>query len=349
MSTITFDGQEVPFDELNSYSPQSKSESIIRQFIIKWLSGKDSFILHTSGSTGKPKPISINRSQLEASAKATIKALSLQRNGTVLLCINPEFIGGRMIIVRAMMNDMKILYHETSGMPIEHLKKQVSLCSMVPLQLQNILNDKKHREKLNLIENLLIGGASLDQSYIPALQNFKTKIYATYGMTETVSHIGLKRLNGSHKDDCFQLIEGTNIRQDERGCLVVKGAVTDDKEIVTNDIVKLLGDRQFQWLGRADLVINSGGIKIHPEALEYKIHTILPKHCINKKIAIGSVPDSKLGHRVVIYIESENEIEEIKEILKSELDKYEIPKEFIYKNQFPLTSSGKLDRQRLNS
>jgi O-succinylbenzoic acid--CoA ligase len=304
-------------------------------FLKNWEASNAHIYQLSSGSTGKPKKFEIDKSVMRSSAHMTGEFFQFSKGQTALLCISPAFIGGKMMIVRSIEFDLNLYTTDVSSTPLKNLNKPINFAAMVPLQVSESI--KHHPEKLNLIENLIIGGAPVSKKLEASLQHVNCKAYSTYGMTETISHIALKRLN--NKNESFNAIGKTTFDTKE-GCLVIKAPDLNIEELVTNDIVELLSPTQFNWIGRSDFTINSGGIKIQPELVEHKLDILIPK----ASFIISSLPDEKLGQRVILIaaIEMKPLIDQHK--IKDLLDKYENPKEIYFVNELATTSSGKIDR-----
>ncbi|WP_339700945.1 AMP-binding protein [uncultured Roseivirga sp.] len=344
---LIWNGTESYFSKLPLSQESSHDQSYISsaKFINEWQSGKESFAQNTSGSTGKPKTISISRQQMIASAKRTAKALNINKGTSALLCINPEFIGGKMMLVRAMEFEWNLTLVPPSSNPEEHLKKNTpfSFAALVPLQLQSMLGTEKGRAQLNNIDTIIIGGAPIGPQLEAEMQSLSAKVFSTYGMTETVSHIALKSMNGIHRSDLFQILDGISVAIDERNCLRIKADVTLNEWVQTNDVVELRGS-EFKWLGRADFVINSGGVKIHLDQLESDIEKLL-----NTEVVLLKQNHDQLGETFVAVIvnRSNKTSSELKSILESSLAKYHKPNEVYLVDSLPRTSSGKVDRLAL--
>ncbi|CAN5229388.1 AMP-binding protein [soil metagenome] len=313
-------------------------------FCQSWVNGKQSFEFSTSGSTGVPKKIIFKREQLIASAKMTAKALQLNPGSTSLVCLDTDFIAGAMMLVRGMVVGMNMFVVPPSANPLENIEEHIDFAALVPYQVIDVL--ERDAKKLNTLGKVIIGGASLTQRTIESLQPLVTAFYATYGMTETITHIALQKLNGIDHQDYFQLLPGVEASLDERGCLVIQAPHLSDDLIITNDIVSLSTKDKFKWIGRYDRVINSGGIKISPEIIEKSIEVIFSTLKIHNRFFIGSTADTKLGHRVVLIIEGMvNEEEKIVTELKDALGKYHVPKKILYVANFIETATQKIDQK----
>ncbi len=313
-------------------------------FLRSWLSGQSEYILSTSGSTGKPKSIDISREQMMASANMTANALGLKQGDSALLCINSNFIGGKMMLVRAVTSGLQLSIIPPSSNPLDHLDRnaQFDFAAFVPIQVKELLKTETGRSLLNSIKKIIIGGGAVDESLVAALQEIQTAVYSTYGMTETVSHIALKKLNQSDKSEFFHLLPSVEVKLDERDCLCIKAPMTNNQWLTTNDIVQLNRDDSFKWLGRFDNVINSGGIKIQIEELEALIRAILP----DVPFMITSKADEDYGEAVALLFEGQEINDKQKKVIKDKLPKFHCPKIFKAVNQLPMTTAGKPDRSR---
>jgi o-succinylbenzoate---CoA ligase len=318
-------------------------------FCQRWLSGQQQFEIQTSGSTGTPKKIFISRQSMIASANATIQALGLQANQTSLVCLDTSYIAGIMMLVRSLEIGMNIIAMEPCANPFEGIEQEgkIDFTALVPYQVKAILQSPQ-KIFLNQLASVLIGGAPLDHSTKLALQSCQSLFFETYGMTETISHIALKQLNGAGRSNFFTTLPGVSIRQDERGCLCIVTSYLGH-EIVTNDIVEMVDVNKFIWLGRWDNVINTGGLKVFPETIESKIEGIFVQLNITNWFFITGLPDERWGQAVSLIVEgklSEYQEEELKQSLKSKLYKFEVPRSIICVPSLIRTDSGKINRMK---
>lgn len=313
-------------------------------FLLDWLNEKDHIIVQTSGSTGKPKKIKVFKQHMINSAKATGKFFKAEEGTTALLCLPANYIAGKMMLVRAMVLGWKIDLVPPKTIPLDTVYKQYDFCAMVPLQLDNSLN------RLHLIKKLIVGGGVVSENLKGLVQEVKTKIYETYGMTETVSHIAARRINPKKKDkkdaNFFKALPNIILNIDNRNCLVIKAPQLNEETIITNDVVELKTYKKFIWKGRYDNVINSGGIKLYPEEIETKLQLL-----IGHRFFITSIPDDALGEKLVLIIE--REYDKIEDITLQEsisnlknLKKYEIPKKIYFLPQFIETDNDKVQRAK---
>lgn len=340
----------IPEDFIKSTpKPLNDFEKSAFDFCHDWLNGKETFTLHTSGSTGVPKEISVTRAQLKASANLTIAALSLRRNQTALVCLDTRYIAGVMMLVRSLEAGMNMILVEPCSNSLEKVTSeiQIDFTALVPLQVETILHSSQ-REYLSQIKAVLVGGAALNKKIIHELQSLHCQCYATYGMTETLSHIALQKINGVDAKDYFTALPGIELQQDERDCLVIKAPHLHADPIITNDIVELIAPNQFRWVGRADNVINTGGVKVVPEKIEIVIQSLFDDFKITKRFFVAGINDEILGYAVALFIEGDNlsnEIEtKIKERLKQTLSRFELPRSVHYIKQFVMTATSKVNK-----
>lgn len=304
-------------------------EKEMGDFLLEWTNERAVVEVRTSGSTGAPKIVIIKKDAMVASAISTGNFFSLEPGDTCLHCLPTHFIAGKMMLVRAMILGLEVTTVEPLSRPIFDIDKTFDFCAMVPLQLENTIN------ATNNIKKLIVGGAAVPKSLVTAVQKLKTEVYETYGMTETITHIAAKRLNGKTKSKYFTTLPGVLLTQDERNCLVIKAPYLSSEPVITNDIVELISEHEFKWLGRADFVINVGGLKVHPEEIESKL-----RDHFQSRIIITSEHDSKLGEHVVMIVESEPF--EISKSVFEDLEKFEVPKSIYFISKFVEKTPGKI-------
>lgn len=325
---------------INQLSFHSEFEKKVRNFIEEWSSDGETVKVQTSGSTGVPKIFGIEKKKMMNSAVMTCNFLGLKEGDTALLCLPVEYISGKMMVVRSMERKLKLIVNDPSLRPVENLKQEVDFCAMTPLQVENSL------EKLYLIKNLIIGGAAVSESLKSKILQMNldpsNRIFETYGMSETLSHIALKQLM-PEPEDYFTVFENVFISLNERGCLSIFAPNVNAELLVTNDLVEIKNEKQFKFLGRIDNVINSGGAKIFPEALEALVKKEIP----NEAIFVG-LPDESLGQKLILIIEGNQSDEVIQKISEVPFDKnFHKPKEIIFINKIPRTPNGKVNRLEL--
>ena len=317
-------------------------------FIREWMNNVPLFSLQTSGSTGDPKKIVIRREQMISSASATEKALNLQAGTNALVCLDPQFIAGKMMLVRCFVSGMKIMAVTPSTRILDHVPDvPIELAAMVPYQIQELL-ESNHSNRFDNIRVVLAGGAALNEKTKALLSKQRTHVYATYGMTETISHIALQKVNGTDMKDYFRILPDISVNLDERDCLVIKAPYLDH-EVVTNDIAEIVGNDGFRWLGRWDNVINTGGIKVIPEKIEVAMAPILKELGINHEFFLCGLPDEKLGQRVCLVVKGNitpYQKSEIIELARKKIQIYAAPREVVCLEQFHYTPNNKIHRSK---
>jgi len=328
------------YTEIDALLTDSKSISNeVFLFLNDWFDAADFIKVETSGSTGKPKLIQLKKSAMIASAKATGTYFGLSKKTSALLCLSTNYIAGKMMLVRALVLGWHLDMVNSSAHPLDGIKNSYDFCAMVPMQVQNSL------AQLKQIKMLIIGGAPVSFNLTKALENLETSCFATYGMTETITHIAIKPLNLSAQkwrnnpiSNCFELLPNINISIDYRGCLVIDAPKICKELILTNDLVKLIDTTHFEWIGRFDCVINSGGVKISPELIEAKLAKYIP--C---RFFIAGLKNDYLTQKVVLVCEGETQ--DFSHIPFGEiLKKYEQPKEIIFVKKFIETATQKINR-----
>jgi O-succinylbenzoic acid--CoA ligase len=254
-----------------------------------------------------------------------------------------------MMLVRALVLGWHLDVVSSKLNPLENLDKTYDFSAMVPLQLEHSL------VKINQIKKIIVGGGVVSSQLQEKLQGIQSIVYATYGMTETVSHIALKQLNHwtpivglASLASFYQLLPHVRIYKDTRNCLVIDAPKVAEEIIFTNDIVEVISDKHFEWLGRFDNVINSGGVKLHPERIEEKLSNI-----IDQRFFVAGIPDAQLGEKLLLIIEcqSENRLKLQQFIAKKiqhldRLSKYEKPKEILFVSTFVTTETKKIQRNK---
>lgn len=332
------------FSELSSEKVPLFAQSA-QLFIKDWLEGKSAFVIKTSGSTGKPKSIEINRSQMIASAQNTITALSLESGTNALLAMSPDRIGGRMMLVRGIIGNWILTITEPSTSLEKILKSaQYDFTALVPLQIKRLIHSG-NKSLLAAIKCVLIGGGPINSTLEKELSSYSNRLYHTYGMTETISHIALRELS-PNPSPFFSVIGDNEVFIDTSGCLATRGTVTNNEWIHTNDLVELNG-KQFKWLGRTDLIINSGGIKLQIESIEEELRSLMPVE-LKANLCIWKVFDELLGEKVVCVSDNQKLIDYLisnEPQFKETFTKYAWPKRWQIIAQLVLTKSGKIDRK----
>lgn len=339
-----FSWEELKSTDETHFEQVEETNRFALTFCKLWLQGTSRFIFHTSGSTGKPKAIEVSREQMLWSAQNTIDALHLTSTEYILLCINPRTIGGAMMLVRAMMLGCRITVINSSSkilhqLPAEHT---YTFASFVPLQLATLIEENTDAllQKLNRFKHILIGGAPLSTALNQLLTACTASVWHTYGMTETISHIALRNV----KDNAYQTLPGTRIKIDERGCLCICNIATQNHWLTTNDMATMIDEKHFIILGRADEVVNSGGVKFHIRDIEIWLEQVEPQ----LKFFVTAVHDEKLGDKIVAVFEGNLPDEKIlknwEQAIQKNISAYAVPKAFLVAKEFVKTPGGKINK-----
>jgi O-succinylbenzoic acid--CoA ligase len=303
-------------------------EQAVGDFLLDWFDDKSYIDMYTSGTTGEPKTIRVEKNAMVQSALSTGDFFGLEPGDRVLHCLPTNYVAGKMMFVRSFILGLDMDFVAPSSNPLENNDKKYDFAAMVPLQAKNSI------KKLINIKKVIIGGVKVHKSLEQELVKLPIEIYETYGMTETITHIAAKKIGV----EAFTTLPNVTVSVNENQCLEILAKNIGNEKIVTNDVVKLVSDTQFVWLGRFDNVINSGGIKIMPEQVESKLSTLIPR-----RYFINGESDDTLGEKVVLYVEGD--AIKIENSVFDVLDKYEKPKEIVFIPKFKETATGKIMRE----
>ena len=350
----------------------------LKDFLSEWNNDSDRVLVHTSGSTGKPKPMRVEKKRMLNSARITCDFLGLKPGDSALLCMSLDYIAGKMVVVRSIERHLHLISVSPSGHPLKdvNLKEvngEITFAAMVPMQVYNTLQVPEERERLCHIRHLIIGGGAIDATLEQELRSLpgNIAIWSTYGMTETLSHIALRRINGAEASEWYQPFDSVKISQTDEGCLVIDAPLVCAETLVTNDIVEIepyiynkvenhnkVEKLRFRIKGRKDNVICSGGIKIQIEEVE----EFLKPH-LEKPFMLAKKKDEKFGE-IAVLLSEDKEIKTVEATVRRLLSdekssgesektsdhknhKYWIPREFRYVDHLPLTETGKPKRSIL--
>ena len=316
----------------------------LEEFLKEWNSTAETVLVYTSGSTGEPKPMLVEKKRMLNSARITCDFLGLQKGDTALLCMSLDYIAGKMMVVRALERGLQLVTVEPGGYPLRSLLtspigEKIVFAAMVPMQVYNSLLVPKECERLKAIRHLIIGGGAIDDALAQELKTFPHAVWSTYGMTETLSHIALRRLSGEAASDWYTPFDSVKVSLSDEGCLVIDAPEVCAQQLVTHDMAELLPDGRFRIIGRKDNVICSGGIKIQAEEVERDLrpHLRVP-YLISKR------QDRKFGEVVVLL--TEGDPQEARHICEAVLPKYHQPKVYVKVDKIPLTETGKPARRQ---
>ena len=308
-------------------------------FLNEWFDASPIITVHTSGSTGVPKELVVRKDRMMQSARLTCEFLNLQAGDTALLCMNLRYIGAMMMVVRSLVAGLNLVVRPASGHPLSDVEVPLKFAAMVPLQVYNTLRVPAERKRLEHTDILIIGGGAVDDSLEAELKTIPIAAYSTYGMTETLSHIALRRVNGEAASKCYYPFPSVELSLSAENTLIVKAPLICDDVLQTNDIACLCSDGGFTIAGRKDNVINSGGIKIQAEEMENRLQPFIPV-----PFAVTAVPDPCLGQALTLLIAGKPDIKELENKLQAVLETYYRPKHIFITELIPQTENGKIDR-----
>ena len=308
-------------------------------FLEKWFDASPVITVHTSGSTGTPKELVVRKDRMMQSARLTCEFLNLQAGDTALLCMNLRYIGAMMVVVRSLVAGLNLIVRPASGHPLSDIEEPLRFAAMVPLQVYNTLRVPEEKERLEQTDILIIGGGAVDDSLEAEISALPTAVYSTYGMTETLSHIALRRLNGETASKHYYPFPSVELSLSAESTLVIKAPLICGEVLQTNDIACLYPDGSFTIAGRKDNVINSGGIKIQAEEMEKRLRPFIPVPFV-----VTSVPDPRLGQALTLLIAGQVDVRELESKLQTVLDAYHRPRHIFMTESIPQTENGKTDR-----
>lgn len=319
-------------------------------FMVAWQNGQSEFTLHTSGSTGTPKDILVNRNQLKRSAQMTGEALDLGKGTRALVCLNVSYIAGIMMLVRGMELGWELSIVEPSSNPLfEFTDPAFDFVAMVPLQLSTILADEKTNQYAQNLGKILLGGAPVGIQLQKQIDQLTIPVYQSYGMTETVSHVALRKLNCPEIENDYRVLPGIEFGLDERGCLFLGGTVTNGEKIQTNDLAEITSENTFNWLGRIDNVINSGGVKIVLDKVDEIVAEIFYDLGYKNNFFSWFEKDEKLGQKLILVVLKNGNIVSAENLLneiRKRISTYETPKHVYFVDEFIKTPTDKIDKRR---
>lgn len=311
----------------------------LEEFIEQWNDDSVVIEVHTSGSTGKPKRLLVEKRRMVNSARITCDFLGLKKGDSALLCMPLDYIAGKMVVVRSLIRELRLIDVTPSSHPLKDVAELIDFAAMVPLQVYSSLQVPEEAERIKSIRHLIIGGGAIDESLECRLRSFPNAVWSTYGMTETLSHIALRRISGKDTSLWYSPFDGVDVELSSDGCLEIYAPQVNPERLKTNDIAELRtlpdGKKQFRILGRKDNVIDSGGIKIQTEEVE----RLLRPH-LSCGFIITKMPDARLGEAVTLLIESDN-VDSALSICRSVLPKHWVPRHILSVAHIPLTETGK--------
>ncbi len=317
----------------------------LSEFYSEWNDGTPFVKVRTSGSTGKPKEMLVEKKRMLASARITCDFLGLKSGDSALLCMPLDYIAGKMVVVRSIERGLRLIDVEPSSHPLRDVAEIPTFAAMVPMQVVKSLQVPEEAEKLRQIKQLIIGGGAIDSNLAEVLKTFPNNVWSTYGMTETLSHIALRKLNGEEASLWYTPFPSVKISISKEGTLVINAPEVCSEELITNDIAEINERGQFRIIGRKDNTINTGGVKVQIEEVE---RFLTEKSGLKDGFRISWRAHQVLGQEVVMLVDA-SMTEKKMALLKSAistLPKYWQPKDIVAVDTLPMTETGKPDRAK---
>ncbi|MGN1173350.1 MAG: AMP-binding protein [Muribaculaceae bacterium] len=323
------------YSNIKSLTPESEL------FLSQFTDNKDFVEVHTSGSTGTPKLIRLAKSDMLRSAQASCRFFSITEASRLVCPLSAEYIAGKMMIVRAIVSGAELFMEKPSNQPITQHYGNIDLIPVVPSQLAGLLANPQNSPSqtnnspspTNTIKYVIVGGGPVPPAMLNAVKNAPFHTFATYGMTETASHVALRDLSSGN--DFFTALPGINFSTDNDNCLKINAKNFTFDGIQTNDVVRLINATHFSWIGRRDNVIITGGVKVQIEQIERKI-----SHLFKHDFYVIGIPDDFWGQKVVLYTTEPIAIDSLRPFLS----KFELPKEIRILSSLSYTPTGKIRR-----
>ena len=319
-----------------SFKLEGKYESFL-SFLDEWSDDKPYVVAHTSGSTGTPKEIRLLKSDMTLSARATNEFFGIEETSVLVCPLSVDYIAGKMMAVRALEADCRLWIAEPSNnlSSLAEIEDGIDLLAIVPSQIPSTVRLKREGPQ---IRNIIVGGSPMTEEQEKMLLQVDARCYSTFGMTETCSHVALRRIG----EERYRAMPGISFAVDQDSRLIVGSNRMSFGELLTNDVVEVTDPHGFIWKGRHDNVINSGGVKLYPEEIEKKLRAVYPS-----RVIIFGEKDEKWGERVAAIVEDVDEAFEeaaLTEKFRAALHPYSVPKKIYRLKKFPLTSTGKISR-----
>jgi O-succinylbenzoic acid--CoA ligase len=344
-TSITLNGTFLDETGIEDFCKKQNNDFLLQvaSFMNEWLNPDPYISLKTSGSTGVPKTILIEKNKMLSSASRTAEYFGFKEGQKALLCLPVNYIAGKMMIVRALFSGLDLICINPSQNPLEALNHNIIIdfAAMIPLQLQQAINTPS----LSQIKKILLGGGPVSPELEKQIQQIPTEIFHGYGMTETLSHVALRRVNGANASQSYMALRGIELGTDARDCLTITAPDLSDETLITNDLVSFTGVNEFIWKGRYDNIINSGGIKLIPEEIEDRLQPLF-----TNRFYLTGIKDEQWGEKLVLIIEGipfeKSAIISLKSKMEALLNKYQLPKEIYFVNTFTEASNGKINRAK---
>jgi len=341
--TLTLNGYELKGGLLSAFIVSHfRKEGILgdlARFLGDWQSPLPTVPVHTSGSTGKPKPMKADKRRMAQSARRTCAFLGLEPGNSALLAMPLRYIAGKMVVVRALVKGLNLIAVEPCSSPLKDVEAPLDFAALTPMQAYESLRDPVCASRLRAVKHLLLGGGPVAGSLAEALREFPNAVWSSYGMTETLSHIALRQVNGPDASEWYTPMPGTAVSLSPEGTLVINAPNVCADVLTTNDIAEIGKDGRFRIRGRLDNVIDTGGIKVQAEEVEQKLGDSIPG-----EFCVTSVPDDRLGEKITLLYTADMAEADLDALCRKLLPKYWVPRLFLRVDAVPRTGTGKTAR-----
>lgn len=337
---IRINGVEYSVDNINQFHAIAEWEKEIKDFLIQFFSPTIQEIsFQTSGTTGIPKEIKFSKKQLIQSASHSCEFFQLNKETNGLLCLPCKYVAGRMMLVRAFVSGMNLIVVEPSLNPLMNLENtRINFTAMTPAQVYQSINLANN--VFAKINTIIIGGGEIHPDLEKKLIDYKNQLYATFGMTETLTHVAVRKIGTSYYQSIHDSIQ---FQTNQEGDLWISIPYISREIIKTKDQINLLDKYSFEWLGRKDHVINTGGVKIYAEQIEKKIFN---SKILTQKFYVTSKKDQIMGEVPVLVIQSDKMNIISTDKINSILSPFEKIKEVIFEKEINTTPTSKIIRKK---
>ncbi len=336
--------KQIKFEDYKSLYIYRSSYPVVVEvidFLQFWYDEGQELIFTTSGSTGKAKEIVHSKMAMLKSADYSQSFFKYKSNDNSLLSLPLSYVSGKMMLIRAIRSQLNFIIQNISSNPLKNIDQNIDFLALTPMQFINAHSENSIQ--LQKVKTILLGGSAVDESLERMIKSWNNSIYVGFGMTETLTHVALRKLNGVDKTDYYSAISPEFcFRTNAENCLVINAPHLPE-EVISNDIVELLNDQQFYWKGRKDNIVNSGGIKLNVESIENVLNLYL-----SENLMLFGEDHKVLGQSLSLCIEglrSDALIAELR-IVMTKLDKYERPKKVYFLDKFEYTGNEKLMREK---
>ena len=342
------------------------------------------YIIYTSGSTGKPKGIELEHRSVVNFIRSMARKPGITRDDRILAITTLSFdISVLEILLPLSIGAQIVLLTRTQALDGDEISRVLDEQDITVMQATpatwRLLTLNGWQGKLNL--KALCGGEAISTELATSLLDRAGELWNMYGPTETTVWSTCKQL---HRDDLFIAI-GSPIDNTQvyvlndalhpvpigvPGELFIGGdgvargyhqrpELTADRFMAdpfegdgarmyrTGDVVRLTADGELICLGRTDHQVKIRGYRIELGEIE----NVLQNHPQVSECAVTVHERTPGDQRLVAYIRTTSAVaglfDELKGFVRKDLPDYMVPAHFETIAAFPMTGSGKIDRNRL--